>query len=244
MKYKLGDKVKIHDLQWFSGIGREDTDGIDFVYSQSGFCDKAMTISFVGQNYYKMEEDYGQFFWDDHMIKGLASEHKSLADNKASILFGCYWREGHRETIGLPEGCEFQDEDGNVINVQKIIIFKKKTYPKTYQECCQVLLDKASLLNDKGYKADLIVEFQKLLVCRDAYWKIAGEEMGLGKPWDMKCGCGEWGYWIGYDVNENKIYCQDSRTLLNRLLVFPTKEMRDAFYENFKKEIEICKELL
>ena len=28
------------------------------------------------------------------------------------------------------------------------------------------------------------------------------------------------------------------------LLAFPTKEMRDAFYENFKEEIEQCKELL
>ena len=30
----------------------------------------------------------------------------------------------------------------------------------------------------------------------------------------------------------------------SRVLAFPTAEMRDAFYANFKKEIEICKELL
>ena len=48
----------------------------------------------------------------------------------------------------------------------------------------------------------------------------------------------------GGDINTNKIYCQDSRILFNHLLVFPTEEMRDAFYENFKKEIEECKELL
>ena len=30
----------------------------------------------------------------------------------------------------------------------------------------------------------------------------------------------------------------------NSILVFPTKEMRDAFYENFKDLIEECKELL
>ena len=28
------------------------------------------------------------------------------------------------------------------------------------------------------------------------------------------------------------------------ILTFPTEEMRDAFYENFKSEIELCKELL
>ena len=92
----------------------------------------------------------------------------------------------------------------------------------------------------------LIIDFAKLLICRDAYWKIAGEQMGLDKPWDTKYGSGEWGYWIGYDVNANKIYCQDSRILLNHLLVFPAEEMRDTFYENFKNLIESCncKELL
>ena len=30
----------------------------------------------------------------------------------------------------------------------------------------------------------------------------------------------------------------------NKILVFPTIEMRDAFYDNFKELIENCKELL
>ena len=68
--------------------------------------------------------------------------------------------------------------------------------------------------------------------------------MGLGKPWDSTYGCGEWGYWFGYSINENKIYLQDSRILVNHTLVFPTEEMRDAFYENFKDLIEQCKKLL
>ena len=34
----------------------------------------------------------------------------------------------------------------------------------------------------QGYKADLIIRFQELIIARDAYWKIAGEQMGLGKP--------------------------------------------------------------
>ena len=34
-------------------------------------------------------------------------------------------------------------------------------------------------------------------------------------------------------------------TIINSaLFVFPTAEMRDAFYENFKELIEQCKELL
>ena len=34
------------------------------------------------------------------------------------------------------------------------------------------------------------------------------------------------------------------RYIVNTILAFPTAEMRDAFYEVFREEIEICKELL
>ena len=115
---------------------------------------------------------------------------------------------------------------------------KKTKYPKTYEECCQ------HLGCDNKIKMELIGQFIRLINARNAYWKIAGEEMGLDKPWDLVYGCGEWGYWIEYDINANKIYCQDSRILFNRLLVFPSEEMRDAFYENFKDMIKKCKELL
>ena len=137
--------------------------------------------------------------------------------------------------------------------VKKVKMYKP-TYPKTYKECCKIMYGIAHerhLQYDTipSYKfeedlRDLLENLRKLIICRNTYWKIAGEEMGLSKPWDSTYGCGEWGYWIGYDVNANKIYCQDSRILLNHLLVFPTEEMRDAFYENFKDLIEQCKELL
>ena len=115
---------------------------------------------------------------------------------------------------------------------------KKPKYPKTYAEC------KEMLEKDMYYGFTNFMTLQKLIICRDVYWKIAGEQMGLGKPWDSVYGCGEWGYWIGYDINANNIYCQDSRILLNHLLVFPTAEMRDAFYDNFKDLIEQCKNFL
>ena len=117
------------------------------------------------------------------------------------------------QIIHCPDGYEFHDENGNVINAKKIVLEKKKPkYPKSYKECCEVLgLD--TMENDaSGYKHELIIRFQELLIARDAYWKIAGEEMGLGKPWE--------------------------HDFANTLLVFPTEEMRHAFYENFKELIE------
>lgn len=143
---------------------------------------------------------------------------------------------------------EYKVPDGYVITeVSKDTVFIKPIkpkYPTTYEECLNRLYCKAVLKTIVGHKAKLLFNLEMLLICRDAYWKIAGEQMGLGKPWDSVYGCGEWGYWIGYDINANKIYCQDSRILLNHLLVFPTEEMRDAFYENFKDLIEQCKEFL
>lgn len=123
---------------------------------------------------------------------------------------------------------------------------KKPKYPDNYEECVRIAKNIHGYyinIDAPAYRG-LMESFIKLLICRDAYWKIAGEEMGLGKPWDSKYGCGEWGYWFGYSIDENKIYLQSSRILINHTLVFPTAEMRDAFYENFKDLIEQCKELL
>ena len=163
---------------------------------------------------------------------------------KAPILSNRYdYAEGKCGYV-IPDGYEFDYIKDSSLFKEIILKPKKPTYPKTYKECCDVLGLNTMDNDAQGYKADLIIRFQELIIARNAYWKIAGEELGLDKPWDSVYGCGEWGCWIGYDINANKIYCQDSRILLNNLLVFPTKEIRDIFYENFKDLIEQCKELL
>ena len=149
-----------------------------------------------------------------------------------------------KHEITLPDGYIFKDENGNVINATKIVLKKKKKeYPKTYEECCKVMNYCCNPVAVKTtHKEELIRKFQFLLLYRDAYWKIAGEEMGLGKPWEPD--------WINQKSSK---YCIASvegqiktaeRYIINTILAFPTKEMRDAFYENFKELIEICKELL
>lgn len=119
---------------------------------------------------------------------------------------------------------------------------KKPQYPKTYEECAQILLERASVRNDIGHKGDLLIALQRLLVCRDAYWKIAGEQMGLGEPWKPD--------WLNTEQDKFVLYTHNNVICLNRfvlghnVLAFPTAEMRDAFLENFKDLIELCKELL
>jgi hypothetical protein len=129
---------------------------------------------------------------------------------------------------------------------------RQPQYPKTYEECCKVLnLTKyppALVPNKSMFISQYedfphyyeIQKFAQLLICRDAYWKIAGEQMGLGKSWnqdyDNRC------FIITNtkgNINTYEYHGND-----NVILAFPTAETRDAFYENFKDIIEGCKELL
>lgn len=136
--------------------------------------------------------------------------------------------------VVVNDNFELKEIDGSFY-----IIKKKPKYPKTYVECAKIL-DCFSAVHIDGYKNELLEKFQELLICRNAYWKIAGEQMGLDKPWEQD-----------YDdrcfiiVNNNgNIYTYEYHGSNNVLLAFPTEEMRDAFYENFKDLIEQCKELL
>ena len=145
----------------------------------------------------------------------------------------------------LPEGYQFVDENGNVINATKIVLEKKKKeYPKTYDECCKVLGydDRETycichtLANERLFEA-----LYRLKVCRDAYWKLYGEEMGFDGPWSPTDSDYITGRYCIF-VYRGSIICDTPAQ--DCILTFPTAEMRDAFYENFKEEIEICKELL
>lgn len=155
---------------------------------------------------------------------------------------------GRRFGYKIPKGYEFECVRNNEIILKPI----KPQYPKTYEECCKVLnLTKyppALVPNKVGFITQYedfpyyyeIQKLAQLLVCRNAYWKIAGEQMGLGKPWEPDT-C-QIVYSIGRD--SNRISLCDDMFGGYFILEFPTKEMRDAFYENFKDSIEQCKELL
>ena len=196
--------------------------------------------------------------YTDEMIKGLVEEEEIEFTEEDK-----YWcdimSESDPTTYVLPEGYQFVDENGNVINATKIVLEKKKKeYPKTYDECCKIIqvarpfvwfyYSEVNSISQGGdeyerHMENTLCALRKLLICRDAYWKIAGEEMGLGKPWEpdwtkysqQKFVIGNWG---------NKIDLLNNSSNKNFILAFPTEEMRDAFYENFKEEMENCKELL
>ena len=119
---------------------------------------------------------------------------------------------------------------------------KISKYPTSYEECYDEGNTELHFIYVDKDERDLYESFIQLIRCRNAYWKIAGEELGLGKPWEPD--------WSNDDETKFCIYTTQNIISLdifgvdNRILAFPTEEMRDAFYENFKYLIVACKTLL
>ena len=234
MKYEVGDKVLIKDINWYNKNKDEDGDiscgEFIFVSSMSKFCGKILTIDVDFEDgSYLMKEDTDGFVFTNEMFDTFAEEEvERLTGNLSNSLVN---------EFELPDGYIFKDENGNIINAQKIVLEKKGSrYPKTYEEC--------SAINgcEGRISLSIIGKFTRLINARNAYWRIAGKEMGLGKPWKPD--------WTNQKLPK---YCiagvegqikTAERYIVNTILAFPTAEMRDAFYEVFREEIEICKELL
>jgi hypothetical protein len=124
--------------------------------------------------------------------------------------------------IEIPAGYEFVGIDDD--NQQVVFTKIQPEYPKTFDECSVVLSELPH--------TTLISSFYKLLVCRDAYWQIAGWKFN----YDEKC------YYLCPELGEIQKY--EGVCDCNAVLAFPTKEIRDMFLENFRELINQCKELL
>ena len=147
-------------------------------------------------------------------------------------------------------GYEFDRVENDKIILKPI----KPKYPTNYQECCDALglpmQNALEYINQECHKdyyyndlQSTLNTFVSLKICRDAYWKIAGEQMGLGKLWKPEYSSLEDNTYFTIQTFYGEID-KSATSHRNTILVFPTVEMRDAFYENFKDLIKQCKELL
>lgn len=113
-------------------------------------------------------------------------------------------------------------------------IKRKPKYPNTISECFNSLEDD-ELVNNK-----LLYAFRDLIVARNAYWKIAGKQMGLNKPWEPD--------WKDFCESKYCIYITESEIKTGvfhydtQILAFPTMEMCEEFLKNFGYIIEKCKD--
>lgn len=145
--------------------------------------------------------------------------------------------------IQCPDGYEFYDVNGNLIGNKVMMRPKKPKYPTTYEECYDEGNTELHFIYVDKDERDLYESFIQLIRCRNAYWKIAGEQMGLGKPWEPKYEALMDNTFFTIQTFNGEID-KSATSHRNSILAFPTIEIRDAFYENFKDLIEQCKELL
>ena len=275
MKYKVGDKVRIKSIGWYNDnknkYGNIKCGSLLFTSDMRIYCGVVLTIcAITGEvQYYQMKKC--EYLFTDEMIEGLVEEENALktqSDNMETETHRGYYITGPETNITGPEttsegkkrcvvyfwnndfadkveldlsGRELIQEDG-----KWFVVKKKKEYPKTYEECCTVLDWNHRDYDRVGYESELLCKFQVLLLCRDAYWKIAGNEMDLGKPWepDYDSGVNKYGIIFMNGVVQKSNPTTYWERHLNKILDFPTEEMRDTFYKNFKELIETCKELL
>lgn len=156
---------------------------------------------------------------------------EELADKaKAPVLHGEDIKD-HRCLYRIPYWLEIDKAEGDEIILRPRII----SSPKTINDCLYFLkLDPRFLDGVIGYRGKDLSALQKLLICRDAYWKFADDWHPDWQDSELKYCIKS----IGADV------VKGSDATICCILAFPTEELRDAFWDNFKDLIVECKELL
>lgn len=141
MKYNVGDRVRIKPKFHFCSVDEFNNinmkDEYFNQYSRLTYCETVMTIGIVNKDYYVLKEDKLAYKWTDDMIEckveeemksedGLLDEYEELTDR--AFKGGYEKRKSDIELNGfqLPEGYQFVDENGNVVNATKISLRKKK----------------------------------------------------------------------------------------------------------------------
>lgn len=76
MKYKAGDRVRVHNRKWFEdnctkGIFGDYTmsEGVLFTTDMLDLCGQVVTIAYVGSDYYRIKECSFTYWYDDMFIE-------------------------------------------------------------------------------------------------------------------------------------------------------------------------------
>ena len=177
-------------------------------------------------------DDFGKIVKEDELV---FDERTVPNTNKIIQLIKNDWN-NFKDRYDIPDDYHFVDKNGNEINISDIVLEKKKPkYTKNIFTCTKILGTRVEDQRIEGYKEGALGALQTLLIYRDAYWKIAGDWKA---NWNTNIVAK---YCIGACMDRIEKHLSGGA---NYILAFPTEEMRDAFYENFKDLIEECKELL
>ena len=115
MKYKVGDKVRVHTKEWFRTSCKktcfgtfeyEDGDNT-FVDDMTRFCGQEITINQVNLDLcnYRILEDNGQWYWEDWMFEDM--------NTNTNTIYNPNIVEDFAKLIGVELDEEFYDKDTN-----------------------------------------------------------------------------------------------------------------------------------
>ena len=192
------------------------------------------------------------FRWNEQLediiyisYSGAEKQQNTVTTPKQTINKIDFTSENYENEVEIELG-----NDREIINENGKIKIIKKKFPTSFQECCAVLgiqvggelfYDVYDGDDDGHYSShynnellNKLDDFRRLIVCRDAYWKMLGnwepnwEDETDKYTISLRCG--------KIHLNNNKWYSE--------VLAFPTTEIRNEFYEYFKDLIEKCKYFL
>ena len=125
------------------------------------------------------------------------------------------------------------DDNGNIVLKAKISL------PQTFGDCCKILNTQPSALPTSGYATEELGDLERLLICRDAFYKAIGFD--IEKDFLMK-----WknAYVPIISKNDDGNICRKSGYAQFHLLPFPTTEDRDYFFDKFYDYIDKCKKFI
>lgn len=111
-------------------------------------------------------------------------------------------------------------------------------FPMTYKDCCELISAYFNSIVQVGDRySEQLNTLRKLLICRDAWWKVDDNWKPDWSKFDEK-------YTIVSNDNKINVDGQYIDYNTNHILAFRTKEIRDKFFETFRDFIEDCKELI
>lgn len=222
--YKVGDKVFVNgyfgpraicEMMW-----DDKSNQIKYGIGVGEWFDKSQLISGT----YKLTMEVG-----GEELCQLVSKIR-LEDEIPEVHFGTH------DKVELVLGNEFEikEENGKTYAVRKPLRF-----PNSYEECCEVLgVSSRFGFWELGDEFDLLDSFVRLKRCRDAYWKIIGD-------WKPDWNNSELKHVIK-TIGTNLV--KTTEATINCFFAFPEgkrgEEICYVFYENFKDDLNVCKELL
>lgn len=233
--YKVGDQLYVKSLEWYNSNkdvhGDVIFDGLGsnlcFIYPMFRYCGTVVTISEVisygdEAGAYRIKEDAGEFLWTNNMLEKIKDEPQDFVLKKTDVP--------EKVEVEIPEGYEYVIEDGKLF-FQK----KKYEYPKTYEECCKTIETSPNVNTVTGVLWKEIEAYQRLIICRNAYWKSS-------EDWEPD--------WDNEEQIKYKVYVSHNNIRTGTAIseqhtfVFPTKEMLEAFVDNFQGDLNKCKMFL